>query len=93
MAESQGSAIAAGFHNEESGPRWWCFVAGIVAGTAALLLLMDTDKSGEISRQEYMSFMSAEFDRLDKDKSGELDVRELAQSQFRASRPAIGKQE
>jgi Ca2+-binding EF-hand superfamily protein len=54
---------------------------------------MDTDKNGKISRQEYMSFMSAEFDRLDKDKSGELDVRELAQSQFRASRPAIGKQE
>jgi Ca2+-binding EF-hand superfamily protein len=43
-----------------------------------LLLLMDTDKSGKISKQEWMTFMEAEFDRLDKDKKGELDVRELA---------------
>jgi Ca2+-binding EF-hand superfamily protein len=56
-----------------------------------LLLLMDTDKNGKISRQEFMGFMAAEFDRLDKDKSGELDVRELAQSQVRPSRPAVGK--
>lgn len=50
-----------------------------------LLLLMDTDKNGKISRQEYMDFMSKEFDRLDKDKSGELDQKELTQSQIRAS--------
>jgi Ca2+-binding EF-hand superfamily protein len=57
-----------------------------------LVLMMDTDKSGKISRKEFMDFMSAEFDRLDKDKSGELDVKELAQSQFRpSSRPAFGK--
>lgn len=56
-----------------------------------LLLLMDTDKSGKISRKEYMDFMAAEFDRLDKDNSGELDVKELAQSRLRVSHPAIGK--
>ena len=56
-----------------------------------LVLLMDTDKSGKISRQEFMNFMAAEFDRLDKDKSGELDVKELAQSQLRPSRPGVGK--
>jgi hypothetical protein len=50
-----------------------------------LLLLMDTDKNGKISKNEYMNFMSAEFDRLDKDKSGELDPKELAQSQLRVS--------
>lgn len=50
-----------------------------------LLLLMDTDKNGKISRQEYMKFMSAEFDMLDKDKSGELDPKELSQSQLRVS--------
>jgi hypothetical protein len=32
-----------------------------------------------------MKFMEAEFDRLDKDKSGDLDVKELAQSQLSAS--------
>ena len=50
-----------------------------------LLLLMDTDKNGKVSKQEFMKFMEAEFDRLDKDKSGDLDVKELAQSQLRAS--------
>ena len=56
-----------------------------------LLLLMDADKTGKLSKQEFMNFMSAEFDRLDKDKSGELDQKELEQSQIRASRPAVGK--
>jgi Ca2+-binding EF-hand superfamily protein len=57
-----------------------------------LVLMMDTDKSGKISKKEFLDFMSAEFDRLDKDKSGELDVKELSQSQFRPSaRPLVGK--
>jgi hypothetical protein len=56
-----------------------------------LLLLMDTDKNGKISKKEFMDFMEAEFDRLDTDKSGELDVKELRLSQVRASRPAVGK--
>jgi len=56
-----------------------------------LVLLMDTDKNGKISKQEFMNFMSAEFDRLDTDKSGELDVRELTKSQVRISPGAVGK--
>jgi Ca2+-binding EF-hand superfamily protein len=52
---------------------------------------MDTDMNGKISKKEYMDFMEKEFDRLDKDKSGELDVKELAQSQIRSSRPFVGK--
>jgi CRISPR/Cas system-associated endonuclease Cas3-HD len=59
-----------------------------------LLLLMDTDKNGKVSKQEWMNFMEAEFDRLDKDKSGELDVKEIAQSKLRVSHPAtsvVGK--
>jgi hypothetical protein len=45
-----------------------------------ILPLMTTDPRGRLSRGEYMHFMEAEFDRLDKDKKGELDVRALAQS-------------
>ena len=57
-----------------------------------LLLLMDTDKNGKISKQEYMSFMEAEFDRLDKDKSGELDPKELGLSKLRVSHfTSVGK--
>ncbi len=51
-----------------------------------LLLLMDTDKNGKISKEEFMQFMAAEFDRLDKDKSGELDPKELTQSRIRVTR-------
>ena len=50
-----------------------------------LLLLIDTDKKGKISKQEWMKFMEAEFDRLDVEKNGELDVKELAQSRLRVS--------
>jgi hypothetical protein len=45
-----------------------------------MLLLMDTDKSGKVSKQEFMNFMEAEFQRLDINKDGELDVKELTQS-------------
>jgi Ca2+-binding EF-hand superfamily protein len=50
-----------------------------------LVLLMDQDKNGKVSEQEFMKFMKAEFKRLDKDRSGELDVKELSQSQIRSS--------
>jgi hypothetical protein len=42
-----------------------------------LLLLIEPDKNGKISRQAWMRFMGEEFDRLDKDKKGELDAQEL----------------
>jgi len=45
-----------------------------------LLLLMDTDKSGKVSKQEFMAFMEAEFERMDINKDGELDVKELTDS-------------
>ncbi|HEY6303944.1 MAG TPA: hypothetical protein VIX14_12845 [Terriglobales bacterium] len=54
------------------------------------LLVMDTNKSGKISKQEWMTFMDAEFDRLDTNHSGELDVKELTQSRVRV-RPFVGK--
>ncbi len=50
-----------------------------------LLLLIDTEKNGKISKQEWMKFMEAEFDRLDKAKTGYLDVKELMQSKLRVS--------
>ena len=55
-----------------------------------LLPLMNTDTNGMISKQEFMKFMEAEFDRLDKNKKGELNVKELTQSNLTASR-FVGK--
>jgi uncharacterized membrane protein YdfJ with MMPL/SSD domain len=56
-----------------------------------LLLFMDADKSGKVSKQEWMKFMEAEFDRLDANHDGELDVKELTQSQMRVHRAYVGK--
>jgi hypothetical protein len=45
-----------------------------------LLPLMEADKQGHVSKQEYMKFMEAEFDHLDTSKKGELDVKQLTSS-------------
>lgn len=50
-----------------------------------LMLLMDTNKSGKISKEEWMKFMEAEFDRLDKEKKGEIGLEELRSSRLRAA--------
>jgi hypothetical protein len=47
-----------------------------------LLLLMDRDQSGKVSKKEFMGFMEEEFQRLDINKDGELDVQELTQSRL-----------
>jgi uncharacterized protein YabN with tetrapyrrole methylase and pyrophosphatase domain len=47
-----------------------------------LLLLMDQDQSGQVSRTEFMGFMEAEFDALDVDRSGELNPEERRAAAF-----------
>jgi Ca2+-binding EF-hand superfamily protein len=44
-----------------------------------LVPLMDQDGEGKVSKEEFMKFMAAEFDRLDKKNEGKLDVKELTQ--------------
>ncbi len=52
-----------------------------------LMRLMDRDRSGKVSKEEFMQFMEAEFDRLDADRSGELSAKELSRSRvYRQSR-------
>lgn len=48
--------------------------------------LQDTDQDGRVSEEHYMTLMEAEFNRLDKAKTGALDVRELTKSAETASR-------
>jgi len=49
------------------------------ADVKQLLPLMDQDNQGKVSREEFMKFMAAEFERLDKKNEGKLDVKELTQ--------------
>jgi Ca2+-binding EF-hand superfamily protein len=58
--------------------------------TAQLLQLMDTNKNGKVSKEEFMRFMEAEFDFADKDKNGELDPKELRQLVYALSHPKNG---
>ena len=51
-----------------------------------LVLLMDTDTDGEVTKQVFMNFMEAEFNRLDRKKEGKLDVKELTQQPTRGFR-------
>jgi EF hand domain-containing protein len=50
-----------------------------------LMLLIGMNKDGKVTKEAWMKFMAAEFDRLDKDKSGTLDVKELAESRLHVS--------
>ena len=54
---------------------------------AQLLQLMDTDKNGKVSKEEFMKFMEAEFDYADKSKDGQLDPNELKQLVFKVNHP------
>ncbi|MGP0019291.1 MAG: hypothetical protein ACLPHP_12030 [Candidatus Sulfotelmatobacter sp.] len=65
-------------------------LAAATEAAKELLLAMDTNKSGKISKEEWMKFMEAEFDRLDTDHKGQLDVKELTESRVRV-RPSVGK--
>jgi hypothetical protein len=41
------------------------------------LMLMNPDKDGTVDKAEYVAYMQKQFDRLDVDHDGTLDVREL----------------
>jgi Ca2+-binding EF-hand superfamily protein len=42
-----------------------------------LIRMMDTDKNGVVSKEEFMNYMSQTFDRLDVNRSGALEPNEL----------------
>ena len=45
--------------------------------TLELINRMDADKNGEVSKAEFMDFMSKEFDRLDVNHDGKLQQNEV----------------
>lgn len=55
-----------------------------------LLQLMDTDKNGKVSKEEFMRFMEQEFNYADKNKDDELDPKELSALVRNINRPLSG---
>ena len=60
--------------------------------TSELVKMLDIDKNGVVSKEEFMNFMSREFDRLDVNKNQQLEPSELSraalgESCYRASPP------
>ena len=51
-----------------------------------LLRLMDKDKNGAVSKDEFLQYMSRTFDRRDVNKSGQLERGEMTTSPFPLSR-------
>jgi hypothetical protein len=83
-----GTVVSTAIAGQDANPKTPRKEKNVAAGekeAKKLLLLMDKDQNGKVSKQEFMDFMAAEFDRLDKDKNGELDVQELTQSRVRSS--------
>ena len=75
------ASLFAAAGQEAATPKAHDNVARGEAEAKQLLLLMEPDKDGKVSKQEFMRFMEAEFDRLDKKKEGKLDVKELTKAQ------------
>ena len=52
------------------------------SNVAQLVAMMDRDRNGVVSKEEFVAFMSVEFDRIDVDRSGALTRQELSTSVF-----------
>jgi sulfatase maturation enzyme AslB (radical SAM superfamily) len=53
--------------------------------TKQLLLVMSTNGRDTVTKQEYMKFAEQEFDRLDKEKKGTLNVHQFSQMSLASS--------
>lgn len=88
-----GSLSESSFAQKASVPKYSDKVAIATDKIKELLALIDTDRNGKISKQDFMKFMSAAFDRLDPQNTGEVDSKELLRQEAeRHARPAsLGK--
>jgi Ca2+-binding EF-hand superfamily protein len=73
-------AVAASFAQKANVPIHQDVVALAQPKVIEVLLLMDPDRNGKISKKDFMNLTEAVFDRLDKDKKGELDPGRFRQS-------------
>lgn len=78
-------SAAALFAQEKAGlPKEADRLAIALDSAKQLLLFIETNNDGKISKQQWMDFMSAEFDRLDREHRGEIDPHKLMESKEQA---------
>jgi Ca2+-binding EF-hand superfamily protein len=53
--------------------------SGDTSGAKQWLAVMDTDHDGTVSKQEFLAYMGAQFDKADTDHDGTLSESELRQ--------------
>ena len=53
--------------------------SGNSSGPKLSMAAMDTDHDGTVSKQEFLTYMEAQFDKADVDHDGTLDAKELEQ--------------
>jgi len=80
-----GANLKSSFAQKASAPKQQDKLALGEEDVKRLMLLIDPNQNGKITKQAWMKFMESEFDRLDKDKSGELDAKELSRSRLAVS--------
>jgi hypothetical protein len=80
-----GANLRSSFAQKASAPKQEDKLALGEEDVRRLMLLIGPNENGKITKQEWMKFMESEFDRLDKDKSGELDAKELSRSRLTVS--------
>jgi hypothetical protein len=73
-------AVALSFAQKANVPIHQDVVALAQPKVIEVLLLMDPDRNGKISKRDFMNLTEAVFDRLDKDNKGELDPGQFRQS-------------
>jgi len=77
-----GAACAADTAKSEADAK----TAAVAVYTQEIIDAMDTDKNHEVSKAEFLAFMSQEFDRLDVNHDGKLQQTEIL------NKPVLGQQ-
>lgn len=86
LAASALLAVAAAADAPKPDPKAEAKIQAVARYTQDIVDAMDTDKNHEVSKQEFLDFMSKEFDRLDVNHDGKLQQSEIV------DKPIIGQQ-
>jgi hypothetical protein len=91
-AERAGSSASSRTHSTPTYAASRRINATAQAEVQRLLRLMDKDKNGAVSKDAFMEYMSQTFDRLDVNRSGQLERNELSKAEFPFGKGTVQQQ-